>query len=305
MKIAISTSSFASADPSALKMLQEENLEIINNPFGRKLTEDEVIEHLRGVDGLLAGLEPLNANVFHKSPQLKAIARVGIGMDNVDIDAAKAANIKISNTPDGPTNAVAEMTMAALLTIQRSIVEANEALHMKQWKKKISRGLKGSCVLLIGYGRIGQRVAELLKTFKTDILVYDPYLTKLTDSTIKKVDLIEGLQKADVISLHASGSKVILSSGEFGLMKKDVVILNSSRGGLINEKALINALDQDIVAAAWLDVFQEEPYTGPLCEYNQVLLTPHISTYSVQCRRDMEIAAVENLLADLGIKTST
>lgn len=301
MKIAISTSSFASADTSALSLLKEKNIEIVNNPYGRKMTENEIITHLNGIDGLLAGLEPLNNNVFHQSPQLKAIARVGIGMDNIDIEAAKAANIKISNTPDGPTNAVAEMTLAALLTIQRSIIAANAALHNKRWKKNISRGLKGSCVLLIGYGRIGGRVAELLKVFTADILVYDPYLADLADPIVRQVDLKEGLEKADVISLHAAGSEAILSSREFSFVKKDVVILNSARGGLIDENALIKALDQEIVAAAWLDVFPEEPYDGPLCDYDQVLLTPHISTYSVQCRRDMEVAAVKNLFVDLGI----
>jgi len=301
MKVAISTSSFASVDPAPLKKLEKAGVRVVVNPYGRKLNEDEITEHLQDADGLLAGLEPLTEKVFSACPTLKAIARVGIGMDNVDLTAARAAEIKVSNTPEGPTEAVAEMTLSALLTIQRSIIEANAALHMKQWQKNISMGLKDSCILLIGYGRIGQRVAELLKVFRADILVYDPYLSELTDPTIRQVDLMEGLKKADVISLHAAGKKAILTSREFGLVKKDVVILNSARGGLIDESALIRALDQEIVAAVWLDVFPEEPYVGSLCEYKQVLLTPHISTYTVQCRRDMEMAAVNNLLKDLGI----
>ena len=121
MKVAISTSSFSSLDPAPMDLLHSKGLKVVPNPYSRKLTEDEIISHLQGVDGLLAGLEPLKATVFKSCPQLKVIARVGIGMDNVDIDAANTAGIKVSNTPEGPTEAVAEMTLAAALALTRSI----------------------------------------------------------------------------------------------------------------------------------------------------------------------------------------
>jgi len=302
MKIAISTSSFASIDSTPLDLLENKGLEVVSNPFGRKLTEDEIINHLQGRDGLLAGLEPLNSNVFQNCPELKAIARVGIGMDNVDLDAAKIAGIKVSNTPDSPTHAVAEMTLAAALNLSRNILSANAALHQKKWTKTIGMGLKNTNVLFIGYGRIGRRTAELFRALGSHIIVYDPALSQ-DDLHLGEelMELKDGLNSADIITLHAGGTLPILTASEFEMMKDNVIILNSARGSLIDEDALIKALASGKVASAWLDVFPEEPYIGKLTEYCQVLLTPHISTYTVQCRRDMEIAAANNLLCDLGI----
>lgn len=302
MKVAISTSSFASIDSAPLELLHKNGIEVVPNRYSRKLTEKEIIDHLQGVDGLLAGLEPLNANVFNNCPQLKAIARVGIGMNNVDLDAARTAKIKISNTPDGPTNAVAEMTIAAALVLSRAIIPANTALHEKKWSKSIGIGLKNASVLIIGCGRIGRRVAEHFHTFGAQIMVCDPFLKKADLSTgTKHIELNEGIKAADIITIHAGGDNPILSFAEFEHMKEGVILLNSARGNLIDENALVDALNNGKVSSAWLDVFPEEPYSGRLTEYDQVLLTPHMSTYSVQCRKDMEMAAVNNLIHDLGV----
>ena len=303
MKIAIGPSSFASVDKTPLEVLQSKGLEVIDNPFRRKLTENEIIDHLQGADGLIAGLEPLNSNVFQKSPKLKVIARVGIGMDNVDIQAAEKKGIKISNTPDGPTDAVAEMTLAAALSLVRNIGPANDALHKKQWEKSIGMGLKNANVLIIGYGRIGRKVADLFRAMGSHILVCDPLIDKKDLQYGENLlELNDGLELADIITLHAGGDNPILTATTFDNMKESVIILNSARAILINENALINALDSKKISSAWLDVFWEEPYTGNLTEYNQVLLTPHMSTYSVQCRKEMEMTAVKNLLRDLEIK---
>ena len=283
--------------------MESKGIEILANPYGRKLTEQEIISHLNGVDGLLAGLEPLNENVFKSCTQLKAIARVGIGMDNVDINAAKKFGILISNTPNAPTSAVAEMTLAVALNLTRLIIPANKALHNKTWSKLLGQGLINSNVFIVGYGSIGKKVSELLNVFKANVMVYDPVVNKdHLKFNEKLVEFETGLKTADIISLHVSGNQCILTSKDFQLMKDGVIILNSARGNLIDENALIDALESGKVSSAWLDVFWNEPYTGKLTEYNQVILTPHMSTYSVQCRNDMEMAAVKNLLIDLGIK---
>jgi D-3-phosphoglycerate dehydrogenase / 2-oxoglutarate reductase len=302
MKIAIGPSSFASVNKTPLKVLKSKGLEVINNPYARKLTENEIIDHLQGVDGLIAGLEPLNSNVFQKSTDLKVIARVGIGMENVDMKSAEIHKIKVSNTPDGPTDAVAEMTLAAALSLSRNIVQVNRALHEKQWEKSIGMGLKNTNLLIVGYGRIGRKVAELFRIMGAQILVCDPFVTKNDlQSGEELLELKDGLKLADIITLHAGGDNPILTETEFKIMKKGAIVLNSARANLIDEGALIYALDSGNVSSAWLDVFWNEPYTGKLTDYEQVLLTPHMSTYSVQCRRDMEMAAVNNLLRDLGI----
>ena len=302
MRIGITTSSYAVTDSEPLALLEEAGFEVLNNPYGRRLTEDEAAEFLADKHGLIAGLEPLNRRVLEAAPLLKAIARVGIGMANLDLVAAEERGIKVSNTPDGPTNAVAEMTVTAALAIGRGIVPANESLHMGEWTKRVGVGLEGRRVLFVGYGRIGRRTAEMMRVFGPHILVADPLLGQrdlTSDETL--VTLEEGLGEADIISLHASGHDVILGKEQFAKMKKGVTLLNSARGELVDEQALLEALETGVVGGAWFDAFWQEPYEGLLTKHDNVLLTPHIGTYSKQCRRSMEMAAAKNLLNDLGL----
>lgn len=303
-KVAIATSSFAKADSYPLELLKEAGVEVKDNPYGRKMTEQEIIDHLQGVHGLLAGLEPLNRFVLEAAKDLQAIARVGIGMDNVDQDAARQLGIAVSNTPDGPTESVAELCLSVLLALGRNLVQFNADMHAGTWKKQMGFGLQGLKVLLIGYGRIGKRFAEMLKFFGAKILIYDCVSIDSTACLGQEVSLEQGLKEVDVISLHASGKEQILGEREFEIMCSGVVLLNCARGELVNEQELIKALESGKVSAAWLDVFQQEPYQGRLQEFDNVLLTPHVSTYSRQCRRNMEEKAVRNLISDLGLAIS-
>ena len=297
MKIAVGSSSFAASSDEAINIMLNKGIEVVKNPYGRKLTEDETIEHLKGADGLLAGLEPLTERVFENSPQLKAVARIGIGMDSVDVEAAKRHGIKVSNTPDAPTEAVAEMALAALLTIGHEIIPSNRDVHNKIWKKRIGFSLPGLNVLIIGYSRIGRKFAEHLSTFGSNIIIYDPYQPEISEP-----DLKSALAKADVVSVHASGAQEILSAEAFEYMNDGVVLMNCSRGPLINEDALYEAIKSGKVSCFWGDVFWQEPYEGRLLELDNAILTPHISTYNKRCRKSMETEAVLNLMGDLGIE---
>jgi len=300
--VAIGPSSFAEKDAAPLRMLEEAGCVIKPNPFGRRLTEEEIIVHLEGVDGLIAGLEPLNRRVIASAPQLKAIARVGIGMTNVDFGAAEEFGVQISNTPDAPAQAVAELTVTCLLTIGRGVLPMNAALHEGEWKKTIGFGLIDRKVLLVGLGRIGRKVAELLAAFGARVYAYDPHVevAAFPPNVMSVGSLDEGLAMADVISLHASGAEAIIGDAEFDRMRDGIVLLNCARGELVDEQALVAALDSGKVGGAWFDTFWEEPYAGPLTDYDNVILTPHVGTYTEQCRRSMETAAVRNLLRDLG-----
>lgn len=304
-KVAIGVSSFAAHDDFPERLLIDSGIEIVPNPFGRRLTEDETVEHLKDVDGLIAGLEPLNRRVLSACSSLKALARVGIGMDNVDEKAAREFGVKVSNTPDGPTDSVVELCLAAFLAIGRKLIQFNTDLHQGIWKKRIGFGIRNTKVLLVGYGRIGRRFGEVLTGLGAKILVCDPAVDKDSLSHGEElVSLSQGLSEAQVVSLHASGIETILGSEQFDVMRQGMIVLNSARGGLIEEQALVQALENETVAAAWLDAFPFEPYKGELMHFDQVLLTPHISTYSVQCRRAMEERAVRNLLMDLGVKSA-
>ena len=301
LRVAIGPSSFAEEDDTPLRILAAANVEVVPNPFGRRLTEDEIVSHLRGVDGLIAGLEPLNRRVLLSAqPGLKAIARVGIGMDNIDLVAAEELDIKVSNTPDEPARAVAEMTLTALLAMGRRLIPTNLALHAGEWQKAIGTGLVGATVLVVGYGRIGRQVADLLRAFGAEVLVSDPYLdeTALRPGD-RLVPLLEGLQVADAVSLHAGGTDRLLGAQQFQKMKGGALLLNSARAQLVDEHALIAALESGKIGGAWFDVFWQEPYQGRLRAFDQVLLTPHIGTYTRQCRLTMETAATRNLLRDL------
>jgi D-3-phosphoglycerate dehydrogenase len=302
LRVAIGPSSFGEADRAPLDALAQSGVEIVPNPFGRRLTEDEIVAHLHGVDGLIAGLEPLTERVLAANPRLKAIARVGIGMDNVDHGAAAARQVKVSNTPDEPARAVAELSVTALLALLRQLVSSDAALRGGGWQKIIGRGVAEETVLIVGFGRIGRRVAELLVPFGCRILVTDPALSPETlPAGVESISLADGLRRATVVSLHAGGRAQLLGAAELEAMPKGALLLNSARGELVDEAALVAALESGHLGGAWFDVFWQEPYTGPLAKAPNVILTPHVGTYTRECRLGMETTAVRNLLRDLGL----
>jgi D-3-phosphoglycerate dehydrogenase / 2-oxoglutarate reductase len=295
-KIIIGPSSFAETDKTPLNRLIAAGYEVIDNPYKRKLTMRELLDLLsEDVVGLIAGLETLDRKVLEKS-RIQVISRVGVGLSNVDIDAARDLGIKVFNTPDAPTNAVAELTIGAMLSLLRMISQMDRALHDGQWHKKIGVQLQGKTVAIIGFGRIGRRVAELLSPFEVKILIVDPYVDESACSGYRKMTLQAALPKADIITIHSSGQDCIIGEKEFSRMKKGVYLLNVARGGIISENALVKTIEDGTVAGAWLDTFEEEPYKGPLCGYQNVILTPHVGSYTAECRSRMEGEAVENLL---------
>jgi len=296
-KILITPSSFGELDSEPIDKLVRFGFEVVKNPFGRKITKDELKELLPGVIGLIAGLETIDRETMQKS-QLKVISRCGVEMSNIDLEAAKELGIIVKNTPDAPTVAVAELTLGALLCLLRMIPQMNEELHQKKWNKKIGFQLAAKTIAIIGFGRIGRYLAKLLKSFGVRLLAVDPNLNGVVDD-VPIISFQEALSQADVISLHLSGNKQILGPSEFALMKNGIFVLNAARGEVIDENALIKGLEGGKVAGAWLDTFEQEPYQGPLCDFPQFLLTPHVGSYTKECRKRMEMEAVDNLLSAL------
>lgn len=294
-KILIGPSSFADSNPAPLEGLRALGHEIVNNPYRRKLKKEELAELLgQGVTGLIAGLETLDRSVLEGSG-LKVISRCGAGMSNVDLAATRDLGIRVYNTPFGPTQAVAELTMGCLLSLIRKVPQMDRALHKGKWDKQIGRQLKGMKVLVVGYGRIGQAVARMARALETSVIVCDPLMSP-DEAGCDVMGLHEALPAADVITLHASGVDLLLGPREFSLMKPGAFILNGARGELIDEGALREGLDSGKVAGAWLDAFAAEPYAGALIEYDQVMLTPHVGSYTHEGRLQMELDSVENLL---------
>ena len=296
MKVVVGASSFAQSNPKIEELFVDKNIELVKNPYCRRLTKEETIEQLQGADGLLAGLESLDDEVFKNCPNLKAIARIGIGMDNVDLEAAKQYNIKVSNTPEEPTEAVAEMTVAALLSICHNIIPSNSDVHEGTWKKRIGKSISELKVLIVGYGHIGRQTDSLLSSLGAEVLIYDKYDTKNSTCTLE-----EGISQVDVITIHASGTDEIITRELIDKMSDGVIVLNSARGGIVNEQALYDALRSGKVSYFWGDALWQEPYNGILLECDNAILTPHISTYTTKCRSSMEMQAVKNLFRDLGV----
>lgn len=296
MNVLITTSSFGD---EAIRILQDSGFEVINNPYKRKITQTELKSLLKGIEGVIAGLEKYDYDILSQS-KLKVISRCGSGISNIDLNIAKELNVSVYNTPDGPTQSVAELTIGCLLTLIRDVSKTNNLMHRGKWQKVTGHQLKDMKVLLIGFGRIGRCVGKILDVIGAEILVFDPFLSdNEIPEDFTKIDLNDGIKIADVIALHSSGEDLVIGEKEFNLMKKGVFILNAARGGLIDEKELEKALKSGKVKGAWIDTFKKEPYTGSLSKYDQVILTPHIGSYSIEGRKKMELDAVQNLIQGL------
>jgi len=300
MKVFISTSSFAKDEDRPLDMLKESGLEVSLNPYGRKLSEDEIEGVLHDVDYLIAGTEPLTQRVLESAKRLKVISRCGTGLDNVDIKAADKLGIKVYNTPYGPTLSVAELTIGLIFDMLRRISKMDRDVRSGVWEKYTGNLLIEKKVGIIGFGKIGQKVAELLMPFGCEIVCYD-IRKEDKELKIKIASSDEILRTSDIISIHVSSKEQIIGREEFKKIKKGAWIINVSRGGVIDESELYKALKKGHLSGAALDVFEQEPYSGPLKELDNVILTPHIGSYAKEGRINMEIEAVKNVLNGAGI----
>ena len=299
--ILTSPSSFGKISAEPFRLLKEAGFNFINNPYGRKLTEDEVIKLASDCTGIVAGVETYNKKVLDKLVNLKCISRVGVGMDSVDLEYAKMRGIIVVNTPDGPTRSVAELTIAITFSLLRRIPQADCAMKKKQWQKQIGNLLQNKTVGVIGLGRIGKMVAEMFMGLGNLVIGCDLYPDKAwcKEHGVEICDFNEILAKAEIITLHIPGNKdriAVIGKEEIDLMKNGAYLVNIARGGVVDEKALFNALKTNKLSGAAIDVFLQEPYSGPLCELENIVLTPHLGSYSKEGKLQMEIDAVINLI---------
>lgn len=301
MKIAITTSSFAKDSSEPLDMLKNRGIEYILNPYGRALSEDEAIELLAGCAGVAAGTEPLTERVFAALPKLKTVSRCGVGMDNVDLVAAKNRGIVVKNTPDGPTRAVAELTLGLALALLREIPAMDRDIRAGVWKKRMGCLLDEKKVGIIGLGRIGLATAKLFAALGAEVAYADPVASH---PDFARKDLESLLAWAELITVHAPPAKdgFLLNAKRLGLLRQGAWLINAARGGIVDESALAELLKEGQLKGAALDVFGQEPYTGPLTGLNNVILTPHIGSYAKEARIRMEIDTIANLLDGLGVK---
>lgn len=298
-KALITTVPFGDKNRLPLELLEAAGIEYLVNPIGRKLKEDELADMISDFDVLIAGTEPITDKVMGRASRLKLISRVGIGLDSVDLLAAERRGVHVSYTPDAPAPAVAELTVGFMLTLLRHVHVANAQLHRGEWHRHFGRRIPEVTIGIIGVGRIGRRVLTRLSSFGTPrILANDvhPDTRLVPELKLEWVGKDEIYRQADVISLHVpltAHTKNMIRAEHIRLMKPDALLINASRGGIINEQDLADALKAGHLAGAAIDVFEHEPYVGPLADIERCLLTSHMGSMSIDCRTRMEIEATE------------
>lgn len=301
-KILITTSSFNTETPE-IRALEAMGYEIMLNPYGRRLSESEVKELLTpDIIAMIAGVEPLTRDVIMGAQNLRAISRCGIGMDSVDQEAARERNIALSNTPDAPTKAVAELALALMLDCLRQVSVQDRAIRKGDWVRPMGGLLGARTIGLIGFGRIGNKVAHYAQAFGARVIAYDPYSQNDMGGTVTHMSLNELLKCSDIVSLHipfTQENRHIIDAEAISLMKNDAILINTSRGGLVDETALADALKNSQLASAALDVYEDEPYTGPLAELDNIVLAAHVGSYAKESREEQETLAAANLVEAL------
>jgi len=260
------------------------------------------LEKLEKYDCLIVrSATKITKDVIAKAKNLKIIARAGAGLDNVDMIAAKEKGIKVVNAPDSLTISVSEMVFGSLLCLIRKISDADKSMKKGKWEKKKFKGneIYGKNLGIIGFGKIGKRVAAIANAFNARVFAYDSLITdekiyeNLNVRHCKSIDEI--LKECNIISLHVplmNETKNLINEGNIKLIKKDAVIINTSRGGIINEKALTDVLKNNEIAGACLDVFENEPNLNPeFKNLENVVLTPHLgsATEEAQKRAGMDV----------------
>jgi len=303
-KALITTVPFADKNRQPLDLLEQVGIDYVINPLGRKLNADELAEMVSGFDVLIAGTEPITEKVMANADRLKLISRVGIGLDNVDLLAAERRGIQVSYTPDAPAAAVSELTIGLMLTLLRSIHLSNTRMHEGGWYRFFGRRLSEVTIGIIGAGRIGGGVIRGLAGFGVrHILLNDvrghPLARSLEEASGVTIDLVDReviYQRADIISLHiplTAHTRNMIRKAQLLKMKPDALLLNCARGGLINEHDLVEVMETGHLSGVAIDVFEREPYFGPLAQIERCVLTAHMGSMSIDCRMRMEIEATE------------
>jgi phosphoglycerate dehydrogenase-like enzyme len=299
--VLVTSVAFDEHDASTAGRLRSAGLTLRMAPKRGPRPPGELRELLRDVVGAIVSSERFDSALLEECQRLRVIARTGVGFDSIDLEAATRAGIVVTTTPGANEESVADHTLALLLGIVRHLVELNSSVRRGEWKRSSSdlpTELHASTVGIVGFGRIGRAVARRVEAFGATVIVSDPALAS-------SCPLDELLPRVDAVTLHlplSSETRHLIGTRELALMRSEAILINTSRGGVVDEDALVAALSSGALRGAGLDVFEEEPPVGSaLLELPNVLLSPHIAGLSDKAARRMNEAAVRsvlNVLAD-------
>jgi D-3-phosphoglycerate dehydrogenase len=299
-KIYVTPRSVTKNLPSALKKLENAGFELIYAPKGEQPTVDQQLEILPDCVAYLAGAEVISRNVMEKSPNLKVISRNGVGIENIDFQAAKDHNIIIKTTPGANAQGVAELAIALMFTAVRSISLSDKRMKQGKWKRENAFELKNKTLGLIGCGNIGKRVTTMALGLGMDVLAYDLYPDKTFKPSNKfhYTELSNLIARSNVISLHCPPSdSPIITAQAIETMKSDVILVNTARAGVVDEYAILEALNTEKLMAYATDVYKmEPPEINALIQHERCICTPHIGGYTNESIIRALDDAVENIL---------
>lgn len=306
MKILVTPTSFqpGKGNPE-LERLQAFCPDLVFNETGKPLAGEDLIQRLQGCDGYIAGLDFITADVLRACPGLKVISRYGVGYDRVDRAAAAEAGITVTNTPGVNAEAVGELAVALMLSVARRVPYLDRQTREGAWIRSTGMELRGKTVGILGLGAIGKVVARCCAGIGMTVTAYDPYINAdyCAEHKIAIKTLEEILTESDVISLHlplTEETNHMIDGAAIAKMRDGAIVINTSRGGIVDETAAAEALRSDKLGGLGLDAFEQEPPTGsPLFDLLNVVVTPHTGAHTKEATENMARMAVDNLIAEL------
>ncbi|GGG01669.1 phosphoglycerate dehydrogenase [Paenibacillus abyssi] len=308
LKVLITPRSFGKGSPAPLEMLKNKGYEIVINPYGRIMTKEEMVSLIQDVDGVIVGVDPLDKEVLQHARKLKVISKYGVGIDNVDTDYAKQMSIPVTVTAGANKEAVADYAFALMLGTARKLAQIDKECKNVNWNKMTTIDMWGKTLGLIGLGNIGKGVAKRAGGFNMNVLAYDLFQDKAYAEAngIHYVPLETLLKESDFISMHLplnEQTRHIIGSQQFKIMKPTAVIVNTARGGLIDEEALFCALKENQIWGAGIDVFEQEPpHNKELLGLDNIIIGSHCAASTYGAIDEMGMMASANIIEHMAAK---
>ena len=304
-KVLVTPRSFGKTDPLAWQMLEDAGFAVLRNPTGSILNEEQLKEMLTGCDGVVIGVDPLTADVLAAAPNLRAIAKYGVGTDNIDLDYCRQKGIKVSRTVGANAEAVADFTFALMLAVARQVVQIDQRCRQGDWSKITAIDVSSRTLGILGLGAIGRAVARRAAGFNMRVIAHDVFWDEAyaTGHGLERATPGQIFREADFISLHLPllpETRNIVGEAELSLMKSTAILVNTARGGLIDEPALLKALQDRRIYGAGIDAFSQEPPADPAWfTLDNLVLGSHAAASTSGATEQMGRMAARNLISDL------
>ncbi len=301
-KILVTPRSFGKGDNTPVEMLEEAGYTLVRNPYGRIMTKEEMIGLVGDVIGVISGLDPLDADVLRAAKRLKAISKYGVGMDNIDLAAAQELGIRVKNAAGANSNAVADYAFTLMMACARRLTVINDQCHRKDWSKLSTLDIYGKKLGILGLGAIGKGLAKRASGFDMDVSAYDVFWDEAfaKEHGIRKSTPGEIYANCDFISVHmplTDETRGMIGAEQFALMKPTAILINTARGGIVDEAALIDALKNHRIYAAGFDAFaQEPPANEELYCLDNLIMGSHCGASTAGATFQMGVTSARNLL---------